>query len=75
LDGYAGRGTYEDGTPGSAGMLLQWALDRKQFGTKPVDYILRFYEKDRTSFGYLKSLADDFKSKGVDVVAERNLST
>jgi three-Cys-motif partner protein len=71
LDGYAGRGSYEDGSPGSAGMLLQWALDRKQHGTKPVDYILRFYEKDKTSFSYLMHMVDEYKSKGVNVVAER----
>jgi three-Cys-motif partner protein len=71
LDGYAGRGTYEDGSPGSAGMLLQWALDRKQHGIKPVDYILRFYEKDRTNFSYLKPLVDDYRSKGIDAVAQR----
>lgn len=71
LDGYAGRGTYEDGSPGSAGMLLQWALDRKQHGPRPVDYILRFYEKDRKNYSYLQPLVDQYKSQGVDVVAER----
>jgi three-Cys-motif partner protein len=71
LDGYAGRGTYDDGSLGSAGMLMQWALDRKQNATTPVDYILRFYEKDKTNFSYLEPIVDDYKTKGVDVVAER----
>jgi three-Cys-motif partner protein len=71
LDGYAGRGTYEDGSPGSAGMLLQWALERKEYGRRPVDYILRFYEKDPKNFSYLGPLVDQYKSQGVDVVAER----
>ena len=71
LDGYAGRGTYDDGSPGSAGMLLQWALDRKQHGTRPVDYILRFYEKNRKNYSYLKSLVDQYTSQGVDAIAER----
>jgi three-Cys-motif partner protein len=41
LDGYAGRGRYEDETPGSAGRILQIAQHQ---GTLGIKYRLFFYE-------------------------------
>ena len=70
MDGYAGRGNYDDGRPGSAGMMLEWALTAKQ-GARPVDYVLRFFEKDKANHAALSSLVDDYKARGVDVTAER----
>ncbi|QLF84183.1 methyltransferase [Gordonia phage Pytheas] len=70
IDGYAGRGRYDDGSLGSAGMMLEWALTRKLDTRNPADYQLRFFEKDPTSFAHLSSLVREFASKGVDVQAE-----
>ena len=46
LDGYAGRGRYEDETPGSAERILQIAQHQ---GTLGIKYRLFFYESDPTS--------------------------
>ena len=70
MDGYAGRGNYDDGRRGSAGMMLEWALTAKQ-GARPVDYVLRFFEKDKANYAALSTLVDDYKRRGVDVTAER----
>lgn len=70
LDAYAGRGVYDDGTLGSAGMMMKWALDRKQSAT-PADYVLRFFERDRKSFAALAEVVAEHSAAGVDVVAER----
>jgi three-Cys-motif partner protein len=70
LDAYAGRGVYDDGTLGSAGMMLNWALERKR-STNPADYILRFFEKDNKSYTALAEVVAEHASAGVDVVAER----
>jgi three-Cys-motif partner protein len=71
LDRYAGRGTYSDGTPGSAGMLLQWALDRQGVGGRTVEYVLRFFEKDKKSYEALQALVETYTSQGVNAVAEK----
>jgi three-Cys-motif partner protein len=70
LDAYAGRGVYEDGTLGSAGMMLQWALDRKR-AAKPADYILRFFEKDKTSYDALSTVVAEHVALGIDVIAKQ----
>jgi hypothetical protein len=70
MDGYAGRGVYEDGSLGSAGMMLEWALEREN-ESPPVHYVLRFFEKKRTSFDTLSALVETYRAQGVDVTAER----
>lgn len=70
LDAYAGRGVYDDGTLGSAGMLLKWALERKG-SANPADYVLRFFEKDKQSFAALSEVVAEHAGAGVNVVAER----
>jgi three-Cys-motif partner protein len=70
LDAYAGRGVYDDGTLGSAGMMLKWALECKR-SPRPVDYVLRFFEKDKRSFAALAGVVAEHAEAGVDVVAER----
>ena len=57
------------GRSDSAGMMLNWALERKR-STNPADYVLRFFEKDRKSYAALAEVVADHASAGVDVVAE-----
>lgn len=70
LDAYAGRGIYDNGALGSAGMMMKWALERKQ-SAKPADYILRFFEKQTPSYTALSEVVAKYASEGVDVIAER----
>ena len=51
LDGYAGRGRYQNGTPASAERILQIA--EKQ-GVMGINYRLFFYESDPKSYAILK---------------------
>jgi len=46
VDACAGCGVYDDGTLGSAGMMMNWALERIQ-SAKPTVYALRLFEKDK----------------------------
>jgi three-Cys-motif partner protein len=51
LDGYAGRGRYEDGKPASAELILQIAENQAKRG---VQYRIFFYEPDSGSYSVLK---------------------
>jgi three-Cys-motif partner protein len=68
LDGYAGRGRYEDGTPGSAERILQIA---EFHGERGIPYKLFFYEKKRASFKLLKPVVDEYRARGIDAQAFR----
>jgi three-Cys-motif partner protein len=70
LDVYAGRGVYDDGKLGSAGMMLKWALDKRN-SSQPTEYVLRFFEKDRKNYQALAAHVDTYSGSGIDVVAER----
>ena len=50
LDGYAGRGRYQDGRPASAEQILQIAENQ---GDQGIYYRLFFYERDQESFDVL----------------------
>lgn len=67
LDGYAGRGYHDDGSVGSAGMAMQFALDRLRLDGKR--YVVRLFEKDRTNFQHLSDAVEHFKRQGIDVSA------
>jgi three-Cys-motif partner protein len=69
IDAYAGRGRYDDGMLGSAGLMLEWALDRKR-AARPADYTLRFFEKDKASYAALSGLVAEYQGTGVDIRAE-----
>lgn len=62
LDGYAGRGRYEDKSPGSAERIMQIA---EQQGTVGIAYQLFFYESDRKSYVPLKQVVDEYVARGL----------
>ena len=67
LDGFAGRGRYQDRTPASAEHILQIA---EQQGTKGINYRLFFYERDPESFAALKPVVDEYAARGVQATAD-----
>lgn len=69
IDGYAGRGYYENGDPGSAGMLLEMAKDQKV--KNGAVYSLRFFEKDRDNYTHLARHVSDFVAQGVDATCSK----
>ncbi len=66
LDGYAGRGRYEDGTPGSAERILQIAEEQSRRG---IGYRLFFHETERKNYAALKPVVDEYKARGVQAEA------
>lgn len=62
LDGYAGRGRYENGAPASAELILRIAENHAGLG---ISYKLFFYEPDPESFQVLKGVADEYIGRGV----------
>jgi len=61
LDGYAGVGRYEDGSPGSP--LLALDLAKSMMPGRTLDCI--FVEKDRKSFESLRGIVDQYRADGV----------
>lgn len=68
LDGYAGRGRYEDGSPASAECILQIAYDQ---GARGINYRLFFYERRRESFAALQPVVAEYAARGVQAEAVR----
>lgn len=66
LDGYAGRGRYDNGTPGSAELILKIAEDQ---GSRGISYRLFFHETDSKSYAALKPVVDEYKARGVQAEA------
>jgi three-Cys-motif partner protein len=66
LDGYAGRGRYEDGTPASAERILQIALNQSAHG---IHYRLFFFEPDPQSYPVLKAVVAEYVARGVQAEA------
>ncbi len=66
LDGYAGRGRYDDGTPGSAERILQIAEDQARGG---ITYRLFFHETKPENYAALKPVVDEYKARGVQAEA------
>jgi len=64
LDGYAGRGRYDDGQPGSAELIMQTAAAYKRVRIEPV-----MVESDRKHFEHLKKVAHEYTEIGVHVAA------
>jgi three-Cys-motif partner protein len=62
LDGYAGRGRYEDGSPASAERILQISENQGRIG---VSYRLFFYERNREDCAILKQVVDEYVARGV----------
>src|ERR1700733_14067031 len=66
LDGYAGRGRYQDGSPASAERILQIAEHQQGQG---ISYRLFFYERDSESFAVLRPMVDEYIARGVQAEA------
>jgi three-Cys-motif partner protein len=69
LDGYAGRGRYEDGKPASAELILQIAENHAK---QNVQYRIFFYEPDSGSYSVLKGVVGEYAARGVTATAERS---
>jgi three-Cys-motif partner protein len=67
LDGYAGRGRYQDGNPASAERILQIA---EQQYAKGINYQLFFYEPNPESFATLDRVVNEYVARGVQANAE-----
>ncbi|MGO9159962.1 MAG: three-Cys-motif partner protein TcmP [Streptosporangiaceae bacterium] len=67
LDGFAGRGRYQDHTPASAEHILQIAEQQR---TNGINYQLFFYERDPESFAALKPVVDEYAARGVQARAD-----
>lgn len=69
FDGYAGRGKYQDGTLGTAGQMLEFAIDaRNGRGKKRIELFLS--EMDRDSYAPLNELCERYRENGLSVVTE-----
>jgi three-Cys-motif partner protein len=68
LDGYAGRGRYEDGAPGSPEEIMRVAEYQRRLG---INHRLFFYEKDRKSFDALTVVVNEYQERGVRAIAAR----
>jgi hypothetical protein len=67
LDGYAGRGRYEDGTPGSAERIMKIAYH--QFATANLAWTCYFVEQDDESAAALDAVVAEYVANGVDARA------
>jgi three-Cys-motif partner protein len=65
LDGYAGPGRYEDGTPGSPALVLQSASALAAFRTLDCYFV----ERKRGDFRRLKALVDEARAAGISAEA------
>lgn len=65
VDGFAGKGTYGDGSLGSPGIMLEFAAGQK-FG-RNTDVDLYLCEKDAASFADLGQLATPYEQKGLSI--------
>lgn len=65
VDGFAGKGTYGDGSLGSPGIMLEFAAGQKFSRHTDVDLFL--CEKDTDSFAELTQLAAPYQQKGLSI--------
>jgi three-Cys-motif partner protein len=67
LDGYAGRGRYQDGSPASAERILQIA---EQQGAQGINYRLFFFESNPESFATLDGVVGEYGARGIQAQAD-----
>lgn len=66
IDGFAGRGEFPDGTPGSAAHFMEAAM-----GLAPtVKASIRLFEQNPSDADHLVKVATRYATRGLDVVAE-----
>lgn len=63
LDGYAGRGRFEDGSPASAELILRMAEDQRS--RAGLTWICSFVERDKQSAVALGEVVAEYRSRGV----------
>lgn len=63
LDGYAGRGRYEDGRPASGELIMRMAQD--QYESVSLAWSCWFVEKDNASATALSSVVAEYAARGV----------
>ena len=66
LDGYAGRGRFDNGDPGSAELIMQMAASIKRVRIEPV-----MIESAKNDFEHLEKVAREYVELGVNVVARQ----
>lgn len=66
LDGFAGRGRFDNGDPGSAELFL-----RAVSGRPGINAHVRLFEKDKTSAARLSEVAAEYAARGIDVTVQR----
>ena len=69
LDGYAGRGRYDDGRPASAELMLKIAENQ---GSHGIHYNLFFHERDLESYGVLRRVVNEYVARSIRAQAERS---
>lgn len=69
LDGYAGRGRYADGSPGSAERVLQIA--QSQYESVGLAWTCFFVEAEAESAAVLEAVVQEYRSAGVTATAHR----
>jgi len=67
LDGYAGRGRYESGDPGSAELVLRLAAHFKE--TRGDRWTVFLTERAKSSFGDLERVVEEYRCRGIDARA------
>lgn len=65
IDGFAGRGRHDDGTPGSAELFMRAAA-----ALSGVRTAIRLFERNKSDAERLREVAAEYAAKGVDVTAE-----
>lgn len=70
FDGYAGEGRYDNGTLGSAGLMLEFATGQ-QYG-RGIPISLYLCEMKRKSFAVLDELCEKYRAKNIDVHTRRD---
>jgi three-Cys-motif partner protein len=66
VDGFAGRGRFDDGNPGSAELFMRAAA-----GLPGVKTSIRLFERKKSDADRLSAVAAEYAAKGLDVTAER----
>jgi three-Cys-motif partner protein len=71
LDGYAGRGRYQDGSPGSAERILRIARDQGANGT--VSWTCYFVEREEADAVQLARVVEEYARQGVHATAHHGM--
>jgi three-Cys-motif partner protein len=72
LDGYAGRGRYENGEPGSAELILRLANDQRV--RAGIDWLCVFVEADKQTADHLTAVVSEYQALGVRAAVRKGLA-